>query len=265
VVAPPPFDQPYRAERSAFLWLLEREVVRFGKIWRFSIAGHVLSALLFILVFGIALGHRISNVGSVPYNQFIVPGLVVQAVITVGYINGTTTLFEARHDRYLHDVLASPLRWWEINLAIVLGGVVREILTAAGVVLVAIPLTGVGVQRPLVALVAAVALLISAAQIGVLGGTYGKSVDHIYSIESLVVLPLGFLGGIFYEVNGLPTGWRILSHLNPVFYFVQAMRIGFLGHGDLSPAVALAVVTGLATILSAWSLALFQSGAELKP
>jgi ABC-2 type transport system permease protein len=265
LTAPPPYDRPYRAERPAFMWLLEREVVRFLKIWRFTIAGQALSALLFLVVFGFALSGRIAGIAAVPYNRFILPGLVVQAVITVGYVNGTTSLFEARHDRYLHDVLASPLRWWEINLALVLGGIVREILTAASILVIAVPLTGIGVRRPLVALTAAVALLISAAQVGVLAGAYSKSLDHVYSIEALVVLPLGFLSGIFYSTSQLPRTWSVLSHVNPILYYVDALRTGLLGHGSLPAAAALAVVLAGAVLLSAWSLLVFRSGSQLKP
>jgi ABC-2 type transport system permease protein len=263
--APLPYDERYRAQRPAFLWLLEREVVRFLKIWRFSIAGYVISALLFVVVFGLALGRGIARVDGVAYDRFILAGLVVQAVLAVGYVNGTTSLFEARHDRYLHDVLASPLRWWEMNLALVLGGLIRELIVAGATMAIALPLVGGGIQRPAVAAAGFVALLVSCAQIGVLAGSYGKTLDHIYSIETLVVLPLGFLGGVFYAVSTLPAGWSVATHLNPVFYFVQAVRIGVLGHADLRAGVALGAVFAVAIALSAWSLAVFASGAQLKP
>jgi ABC-2 type transport system permease protein len=265
VAAPPPYDQPYRAERPAFLWLLEREVIRFLKIWRFSILGQVLTALLFVVVFGVVLSGRIDAVAGIPYDRFILPGLVVQAVFTVGFVNGTTSLFEARNDRYINAVLASPLRWWELNLALVLGGVIREILVGAGVLALAGPVVGIGFARPLVALAGVVALLVAGAQVGVLAGTYARSLDDIYSIETLVVLPLGFLSGTFYSVDRLSGVWGLLSHVNPLFYFVEALRIGLLGRGDLSAGIALAVVLGVAVALSAWSLAVFRSGARLKP
>jgi ABC-2 type transport system permease protein len=265
VVAPPPFDQPYTAERPAFLWLLEREIVRFLKIWRFSILGQVLAALLFVLVFGVALKGRVEAVHGIPYDRFILPGLLVQAMLTVGFVNGTTSLFEARNDRYIHRVLASPLRWWEINLGLVVGGIVREVLVGLGVILIAGPLVGIGIARPLVLVAATLALLVSAAQLGVLAGTYARSLDDVYSLETLVVLPLGFLSGIFYSVDKLPSTWQVLSYLNPVFYFVEAMRAGLLGRADVSAATSLGVVGGIALVLSAWSLSLFHSAKQLKP
>ena len=255
----------YRTERAPFLWLLEREVVRFLKIWRFSILGQVLSALLFVVVFGVGLSGSIDSVDGVPYDRFILPGLVVQAMFTVGFVNGTTSLFEARHDRYIHAVLASPLRWWEINLALVLGGAVREILVGTGVLLVAGPLVGIGLAQPLVAAAALALLLVTGAQVGVLAGSYARSLDDVYSLETLALLPLGFLSGVFYSAQGLPHVWRVLTQLDPLFYFVQAFRDGLLGRADVSAAVSLSVGAAVAVALSAWSLAVFRSGSRLKP
>ncbi len=265
LLAPLPSGGPYRAERPAFVWLVEREVLRFLKIWHFTIAGHVISALLFIIVFGFALDGRISGVRGIPYAQFILPGLAVQAVLNVGYINGTTSLFEARHYRYVNDVLASPLRWWEVNAALVTGGIIREALTAAGLLAVGVPLTGIGARRPAILLVAAVAVLLIGSQLDVLAGSYARSLDQVYAIETLLVLPLGFLGGIFYSVSRLPGPLRLASELNPAFYIVQSLRIGFFGEGDIPSGLALGVVCGLAAALTGWSVLIFRSGSLLKP
>lgn len=265
VLAPVSSSRAYQAERPAFAWLVEREVLRFLKIWYFTIAGHVISALLFVVVFGFALSGRVSGVPGVSYAQFILPGLAAQAMLNVGYINGTTSLFEARHYRYVNDVLASPLRWWEVNAALVTGGIVRQVLTGASILVIGIPLTGTGVRYPAVLLAAAVAVLVIGAQLGVLVGSYARSLDQVYAIETLLVLPLGFLGGIFYPVSRLPGAWRLASELNPAFYVVQSLRIGFLGHGDIPAALALGVVYGLAAALTLWSVLIFRSGSLLKP
>jgi len=265
MLAPLPSGGPYRAERPAFIWLVEREVLRFLKIWHFTIAGHVISALLFIVVFGFALDGRISGLQGIPYAQFILPGLTAQAILNVGYINGTTSLFEARHYRYLNDVLASPLQWWEVNAALVAGGIVRETLTGGALLAVGMPLTGIGARRPAVLLVAAVTVLVIGSQLGVLAGSYARSLDQVYAIEALLVLPLGFLGGIFYSVSRLPGPWRLASGLNPAFYIVQSLRIGFSGKGDIPVGLALCVVCGLAAALTGWSVLIFRSGSLLKP
>ena len=253
-----PYDEPFRAERAPVLWLAEREVLRFLNIWQYSIAGPVLSTVLFVIVFGSALGQRVAPIDGVPYGQFIVPGLFAQAVLTVGFVNGTTSLFEARRDKYVNDVFASPLRWWEINAALVSGGVVRGTIVGAGVLAIALPLTHTaGVARPGVFVFGTLAVLLVAAQVGVIAGSLAKSLDHVYSMESIILLPLGFLGGVFYSVDQLPPVWDVLSRINPVFWLVQVERIGVLGHADVGAASAVSVVWALAAVLSLWSATIF--------
>ncbi|MER6789362.1 ABC transporter permease [Streptomyces sp. NPDC000658] len=263
--ARPSYDDPFRPERSPFLWLLEREVLRFLTIWRYSVVGPVLSTVLFVVVFGSALGGHVDMIDGVGYGRFIVPGLFTQAIVNVGFFNGTTSLFEARRDQYINDVFASPLRWWEINAALVAGGIARGFLVGAGVLAVALPLTHSGAPaRPLVLVLGTLGVLLVAAQVGVIAGGHAKSLDHVYSMEPIILLPLGFLGGVFYSVRQLPSLWDALSRLDPVFWLVQVERIGFLGQGDVSAGWALAVVWGLAAALTAWSAAMFGTG-RLKP
>ncbi|MET7651945.1 ABC transporter permease [Streptomyces sp. NPDC005486] len=261
----PAYDESFRAERSPFLWFLEREVLRFLRIWRYSVVGPVLSTVLFVVVFGTALGSHVDTIDGVGYGSFIVPGLFAQAIVNVGFFNGTTSLFEARRDQYINDVYASPLRWWEINTALVGAGVARGVVVGAGVLAVALPLTQGGVPaRPLVLLFGTLGVLLVAAQVGVIAGGHARSLDHVYSMESIILLPLGFLGGVFYSVHQLPPFWNYVSHLDPVFWLVQVERIGFLGQGDVSAGWALAVVWALAATLTAWSAAMFATG-RLKP
>ncbi|MFL6154813.1 MAG: ABC transporter permease [Marmoricola sp.] len=264
LLSPAPPTRRLVVDRSPFRWLLEREVLRYLRIWRYALVGPVLSTALFVLVFGTVLSRHVDGIGSTGYGQFILPGLVVQTVVNVGYYNGTTSLYEARRDGYLHCVLASPLRWWEINAALVLAAVVRGVLVAGAVLLVASPLTGVHVHRPWFLLAVAPAVLVVAAQIGVLAGAFANSLDHVYSVESLVLMPLGFLGGIFYPVTQLTGHWQLLSELNPFFWLVQAGRIGFLGHADVPPAAALLVVWVVAAVLTGWTARVFSTGQRFR-
>jgi ABC-2 type transport system permease protein len=259
-----PEEVKFRPERSPLLWLLEREVLRFLKIWKYAILGPVLSTALFVLVFGSALGRHVDKIDGVSYGHFIVPGLFAQAIVNVGFFNGTTTIFEARHEHYINDLFASPLRWWEINLALVGGGMARGAFVGAGALACALAIAGGSIANPLIVLVATVGLLLLAAQVGVIAGSLAKSLDHVYAMESIVLLPLGFLGGVFYSVNELPRVWNVLSRFDPIFWVVQAERYGFVGHSDVSPVWALAVVWALALGLSLWSASIFATG-RLKP
>jgi ABC-2 type transport system permease protein len=258
-------DAPFVEERRGLLWLCEREVVRFLKLWMQTLIAPVMSSLLFIVVFGLALGDNIADVGGVPYKQFIVPGLVAQAILTAAFSNNSSTVFQARSDRFINDVLSSPLRWWEVNIGLAIGGVVRGLLTGVLLLLLAIAMTGIGVERPLVLVVATVLVLIAFAQLGVIAGIYAKSWDFMAFVTSLVILPLSFLGGIFYSVDRLPPAWEAVSHVNPIFYLVQAFRIGFVGQGDVPTWLALLVLLVLAAGLSWWCAWLFRTGHRLKP
>ncbi len=254
----------FRAQRPPFTWLLEREVVRYLRIWHYSVLGQIISPLILLLVFGFALNHRVAVGPGVSYPRFILPGLIAQTLLIVGYINGSTSLFDARRDRYLNDVLASPLRWWEINLACVLAAVVRGILTAGIVAIVGGLIVGGSLARPLVLVAGVSATLIVAAQLGVIAGVYLRTMDQNIALQTLVVQPLTLLGGTFYPVSTLPVAWQVLSHANPVFYVVQVLRIGFIGHADISTGAVLAVLWGLAVTLTLWSLRLFKSARRLK-
>ena len=246
------------------LWLAEREVLRVLKLWTQTIAAPIVSSFLFIVVFGLALSGRISPVRGVDYDLFIVPGLMIMAMAQAAYANNSTSLFQARNDRYLNDILSAPLRSWEVLVGLTLGGVVRAVLIGAGVFALAVPAVGIGVEQPLVLLAAVGFALALFAALGVVVGIYAQTFDHAGFVNTLVILPLTFLGGVFYSVDVLPDPWRDVSHANPIFYLVQAVRYGFLGQSDVSPVLALTITGLLAVAVVAWSAWLFSTGRRLK-
>jgi ABC-2 type transport system permease protein len=245
--------------------LTHREVVRVLKLWTQTIAAPVVSSFLFILVFGLSLGARIKQVDGVDYETFIVPGLITMAMVQAAYQNNSATVFQARFDRYLNDILASPMRPWEINLGLTLGGVVRALLIALGLLALALPVASVPIDQPLVLLLAVTFGLALFSSLGVVVGIYAESWDHAGFVNNIVILPLTFLGGVFYSVDTLASPWREVSHANPIFYLVQAVRYGFLGTSDVSVVLALAVTGVLAAVMVGWSSWLFQTGRKLKP
>ncbi len=244
--------------------LAGREVQRVLKLWTQTIGAPVVSSFLFIVVFGLSLGGRIREVGGVPYETFIVPGLITMAMVQAAYANNSATVFQARFDRYLNDVLAAPMRSWEVNLGLSVGGVVRALAIGVALLVAALLVTDVPVREP-VALVAAVTLaLVLFSALGVVVGVHAESWDHTAFVNNIVILPLSFLGGVFYSVDVLPSPWEEVSHLNPIFYLVQAVRFGFLGTSDVSVALALGVTGVLAAGAVAWSTWLFHTGRKLK-
>ena len=187
------------------------------------------------------------------------------AMAQAAYANNSASVFQARFDRYINDVLAAPMRAWEVNLGLNVGGAVRALAIGAGLLALAVPLTGVPVRDPLV-LIAAVALLLTLfCSFGVVVGIHAESWDQSAFVTNLVILPASFLGGVFYSVSRLPSPWQEISHLNPLYYLIDAVRHGFLGSSDVSPAISLGVAAALAAGCVAWSARLFATGRRLKP
>jgi ABC-2 type transport system permease protein len=253
------------ARHRGLIALSARETARVLKLWTQTIVAPVLSSLLFILVFGLSLGGRIRQIDGVDYDVFIVPGLITMAMIQATYANNSASVFQARFDRYLNDVLAAPMRPWEINLALSLGGVVRALLIGAGLLLCVAPFIAVPMAHPLVLALAVALVLVLFSSFGVIVGIYANAWDHTAFVTNIVILPLTFLGGVFYSVDLLPSPWHEISHLNPIFYLLSAVRYGFLGTTDVSVVLALGVTAALAAATVVWSAWLFRTGHRLKP
>jgi ABC-2 type transport system permease protein len=245
-------------------WLTAREVLRVTKLWTQTIVAPVISSFLFIVVFGLSLGGRIKQIDGVDYDAFIVPGLLTMAMVQAAYSNNASSVFQARFDRYLNDVLAAPMRNWEVNLGLSLGGAVRALLIAAALAALALPVTGVPIHEPLVLALAVAIALVLFCSLGVIVGIYAETFDHHTFVNNIIILPLTFLGGVFYSVDRLPSPWQEVSHANPIFYLVEAMRYGFLGTSDVSVALSLGITGALAAGAVAWSSWLFATGKRLK-
>ena len=246
------------------LWLARRETLRVSKLWTQTILAPVVSSMLFIIVFGLSLGDRVRNVGSVDYDLFIVPGLIAMAMVQAAYANNASSIFQARFDRYVNDVLSAPMHPWQMTLGFVVGGLYRALVIGVALLVLAIVLVGAPVERPF-ALIAAVLLgMVLFASLGTVVGIFAGSWDHTTFINNIVILPLAFVGGVFYSVDLLPSPWEEASHVNPLFYLVQGIRFGFLGESDVSVWLSLGVVAALAVPTYLWAQWLFSSGRKLK-
>jgi ABC-2 type transport system permease protein len=246
------------------MWLSKRETLRVSKLWTQTIVAPVVSSILFILVFGLSLGGRIKHVGHVDYKVFIVPGLITMAMVQAAYANNSASIFQARFDRYIHDVLSAPMKAWQMTLGFTVGGIFRAVAIGGSLLVLSIPLVGVPIERPFALIAVAALLLVLFSSLGVVVGIYAETWDHTTFISNIVILPLVFVGGVFYSVDVLPTPWHELSHFNPLFYLVDAVRFGFLGHSDVSIWLSLGVTAALAVPAYLWSQYLFSSGKRLK-
>jgi ABC-2 type transport system permease protein len=246
------------------VWLVKRETLRVSKLWTQTVLAPIVASGLFIVVFGFSLSGRIKHIEGFPYREFIVPGLITMAMVQAAYSNNSSSVFQARSDRYINDVLSAPMRAWQVNLGYNVGGVVRALAIGLGLAAIAVPVTGTPIREPLV-LVPAIALgLVLFAALGTVVGIYAETFDHHTFVNNIVILPLVFVGGVFYSIDRLPAPWHELSHVNPLFYLVSAVRYGFLGRADVSILLALGVTAALAIPMYLWSQWLFTSGRKLK-
>jgi ABC-2 type transport system permease protein len=249
---------------SGFATLFYKEVLRFWKVAFQTVGGPVLSALLYLVVFAQVLGERVHVFGEVPYTAFLVPGLVMMAVLQNAFANSSSSLIQSKVTGNLVFVLLAPISHVEFFAAYVLASVVRGVCVGAGVLVVTAWFVELRLEAPLWALAFAVLGAALAGVLGLLAGLWADKFDQIAAFQSFLVVPLTMLSGVFYSVHGLPPAWQTVSHLNPFFYMIDGFRHGFLGAGDVAPAASLAFVAVSLAVLSALAIRLLGRGYKIR-
>ena len=257
-------SRPATSRTTGLVWLCKRETLRVSKLWTQTVLAPVVSSMLFILVFGLSLGGRIKQVGEVDYEVFIVPGLITMGMVQAAFANNASTIFQARFDRYINDVLSAPMKTWQMTFGYTIGGIVRALAIGMSLLVLAVVLVDVPIRHPLELALAIGLGLVLFASLGLVVGIYAETWDHTSFIQNIVILPLTFVGGVFYSVSVLPSPWEELSHFNPIFYLVNAVRFGFLGEADVSVWLSLGITAALAVPTYLWAQWLFTTGRKLK-
>jgi ABC-2 type transport system permease protein len=242
-----------RARRRGAGALSEREVLRVLRLWNQTIAPPVVAAVLFIVVFGVALGDRIRVIDGVSYEQFIVPGLVLMGVATSAFGNNATSIFQARNDGFIEDPVSSPMTPGLLLAGYLAGGVVRSLLIGVLTLAAARLFVAYPVEHPWTLAAALVGTSLAFASLGTVVGLHSTGWDQQNVVGNLVIQPLVFLGGVFYSIDGLRAPWAELTHANPIFYMVVAARHGVLGDSEVPVALSLGITLGLAAALTAWA------------
>jgi ABC-2 type transport system permease protein len=247
-----------------FRTLLWREVRRFMRVWTQTLLAPLFTSALYILVFGYGLGSRIREAAGVPYLEFILPGLVLMSVITAAYGNTSTSFFDAKRERYIDDVLISPMTPLQMALAYVLGGAVRGLVVGAGTFALAVPLAGLPAEHPLLLLATALTTSVIFASLGVVAGVLATRIDHVFFLTNIVIQPLAFLGGVFYSVETLPDPLRVVTYFNPVFYAIDAFRFAALGVSDVPAYPALTALMVFAVLAFLGMTEMLRRGHNLR-
>lgn len=247
------------------LWTLyAREVWRFVKVHQQTIWAPVVTTLLFYAVFALALGGAVRTVGTVPYMEFLAPGLIMMALAQNAFANTSSSVVISKVQGNIVDILMPPLSPMEFVAGFVLGGVTRGLVVGL-VTAVAIALfVPVHVAHPFFVVYHAVMAATLLALLGFIGGVWSEKFDHIAAVTNFVVTPLSFLSGTFYSVETLPTAFWWVAHFDPFFYMIDGFRYGFIGRSDGTLAVGVVVMLGINVAL--WWLAwrMVRSGYKLK-
>ncbi|SDK29466.1 ABC transporter permease [Microbulbifer yueqingensis] len=249
---------------TSFATILRREVRRFTRIWPQTLVPPVITMSLYFVIFGSLIGSRIGEMGGFSYMEFVVPGLIMMAVITNSYSNVASSFYSAKFQRNVEELLVSPTPNWIIMAGYVLGGVSRGLIVGFVVTLIALFFTDLDVQHLglTVAIVFCAAVLFSLA--GFINAIFANSFDDISIIPTFVLTPLTYLGGVFYSIELLSPFWQGLSKLNPVLYMVNAFRYGVLGVSDINVAWAFVGVLVFIALLFGWGLHLMSHGKRLR-
>ena len=244
--------------------LLYKEVLRFWKVSFQTVAAPVLTAVLYLLIFGHVLEDHVKVFGQIGYTSFLIPGLVMMSVLQNAFANSSSSLIQSKITGNLVFLLVTPLSHWAWFVAYVGASVVRGLVVGTGVFAVTGWFAPPNLDAPL--WIVAFALM-GAALMGALGlvaGLWAEKFDQIAAFQNFIVMPMTFLSGVFYSVQSLPPFWRSLSHLNPFFYMIDGFRYGFFGVSDASPWLSLSVVAISLAGVCALCLHLLRSGYKLR-
>ena len=254
----------WRRYRITFQTILTKEILRFARIWVQTILPSVITTTLYFVIFGRLIGDRIGTMDGLEYLDFIVPGLVLMAVITNSYSNVVSSFYSSKFSRYVEELLVSPAPNWVILAGYVAGGMARGLAVGVAVMVVAMIFTDIQVHSYAVTLLVFLMTSMLFALGGFINAVYANSFDDISIIPTFVLTPLTYLGGVFYSIDLLPVFWQGLSLANPVLYMVNGFRYGLHGVSDIPLGVAFAIILAFNVVLALFSLRLLHQGVGVK-
>lgn len=236
------------------LWTLyHREVWRFTKVFNQTIIAPVVTTLLFLAIFTLALGRNHHAVEGIPFDQFIAPGLIMMAIVQNAFANVSSSLMLSKIQGVIIDLLMPPISAGELTFALMMGGITRGVMVGIVVASAMSLFVPFQVHAPWLAVFYAVSASMMLALIGVLAGIWAQSFDQMSAITNYVVTPLAFLSGTFYSVKNLPDIWYAASQFNPFFYMIDGIRYALTGHTDTEVSIGIMVMVGVNAIL--WVIA----------
>jgi ABC-2 type transport system permease protein len=248
---------------SGFPTLLRKEIKRFYKVAFQTVAAPVLTAVLYLMIFGHVLEGK-EVYGRLNYTAFLIPGLVMMSVLQNAFANTSSSLIQSKVTGNLVFVLLAPFSHLEFYAAYVLAAVFRGIVVGSGVLLITAWFAMPSFEYPL--WIVAFALLGAAilGSMGLIAGIWADKYDQLAAFQNFIIMPATMLSGVFYSIHSLPAAWQVVSHFNPFFYMIDGFRYGFFGVSDISPWNSLAIVACFFVVVSAIALRLLKKGYKLR-
>ncbi|WP_321915891.1 MULTISPECIES: ABC transporter permease [unclassified Paraburkholderia] len=249
---------------SGFRTLFYKEVLRFWKVAFQTVLAPVITALLYLTIFGHALRGHVEVYPGVEYTSFLIPGLVMMSVLQNAFANSSSSLIQSKITGNLVFVLLPPLAAWEMFGAYVLASIVRGLAVGAGVFVVTIWFIPMSFAAPFYIIAFAVLGSAILGTLGLIAGIWAEKFDQLAAFQNFLIMPLTFLSGVFYSTHTLPPVWREVSRLNPFFYMIDGFRFGFFGLSDINPLVSLSIVFVFFVALATLAMRLLASGYKLR-
>ena len=244
--------------------LFYKEILRFWKVGFQTVAAHVMTAMLYLLIFGHVLEDRVKVYDQITYTAFLLPGLVMMSVLQNAFANSSSSLIQSKMMGNLVFLLLTPLNHWSWFLAYVGSSVVRGLAVGLGVFVVTGWFTPLSFVAPQWIVLFAIMGATMLGSMGVIAGLWAEKFDQMAAFQNFIIMPMTFLSGVFYSIHSLPPFWQTLSHLNPFFYMIDGFRYGFFGASDVSPWLSLAVVGSCMVLISAVALHLLRIGFKIR-
>ena len=244
--------------------LLYKEVLRFWKVSFQTVAAPVLTAVLYLLIFGHVLEDHVKVYDRIGYTSFLIPGLVMMSVLQNAFANSSSSLIQSKITGNLVFLLVTPLSHWAWFAAYVGASMVRGLVVGAGVLAVTVWFAPLHVAEPWWIAVFAVLGAGMLGSLGLIAGLWAEKFDQMAGFQNFIIMPMTFLSGVFYSVHSLPAFWQTVSHLNPFFYMIDGFRRGFFGVSDVSPWFSLAIVATAFVVVAGTALHLLRTGYKLR-
>lgn len=248
----------------AYKTIVVKEILRFTRIWVQTIFPPVITTSLYLLIFGGLMGERIGDMQGVDYLHFIIPGIILMTVIQNSYANTVSSFFLAKFNNSIEELLISPVSYWVILLGYISGGIVRGFVVGLGVFIAVSLFVELQIYNIWIVLMTFLLTAILFSLAGFINAVFAKSFDDISIVPTFILMPMTYLGGMFYSVEILPEFWQTLSKFNPIYYMVDSFRMGFLGSSTTDLIVSMLVLTTMIIALAIVAFYLLKKGVNIK-